>query len=229
MIDSFYVGAYWGSRKETLNEVAEKTTIMLARLSELNSHYSTWYELGMSRKNALEKKVLNNTEYIKKLYQQNIRKGEIDSLGYTTHSFSLGLWTGHADYESSSISLSAGGVFNSKGISNRCVIKIPYEGEMRDCLLKFEKAMSLINILIEIWNPDYALFSSHYLADKINGVNGIGWITYNRNFKKQPIFKDKFIFEKKNNGQLIYLSTLKEEIYDYSLIDQLLHLNEAIR
>lgn len=228
MIDSFYVGAYWNSRKETLEEVAEKTVNTLSRLKEIDFQFSTWYELGMSRKKALEKKVSLNSEYIKMLYLKNIKKSEIDNQGYTSHLFSLGLWTGQKDEESSGISFTVGGEFNSNKISNCCVIKLPYEGNSRERLLSLSKAKSLLDILVKEWNPDYALLTSHCLTERLGSISKVGWVTYIKNINADPKIKNKVVSEKWPNGYLFYLNLPYEESYDYSIAKKLMILKGMI-
>jgi hypothetical protein len=228
MIDSFYVGAYWSSRKETLEEVAGKTTRTLKKLGELDSQFSTWYQLGLSRRKALEEKISLDSENIKTLYQKNSKQGEIDNLGYTSHFFSTGFWTGHKDEEASSISFNVGGEFKTDKLSNSCVIKIPYEGDSRERLLKFETAQSLIDIFVDAWQPDYAVLTSHELNNRLNIVNEFGWITYRRSIRNIPKFSNKVIYEKHLDGYLVYLAN-DSNYLDYSLANELLPLKDVIK
>ena len=74
MIDSFYLGAYWKNRKEFLDHIITPTLLTLKGLTELDEQFSNLYELGNNRKQALENKVSQTAENIKKLYQEAVKK-----------------------------------------------------------------------------------------------------------------------------------------------------------
>ena len=108
MIDSFYIGAYWGSRAESLSEVRNKVLQTFEKLATTDEQFSNWYEGGMSRKKAMEKKVVFDKETIERLSLQQVKKGELDEKGFAKMGFLFGVWSGHSDEESSSISFNVG-------------------------------------------------------------------------------------------------------------------------
>jgi hypothetical protein len=223
MADSFYIGIYWGSRPEPFGEITNKVIQTLKKLGELDEQFLNWYEQGMSRKKALEKKFSLDAENIKKLCLERVKTGELNEKGYASNGFIFGLWTGHKEENSSSISFIVGGAFNTDKLKNSCVLKIPYEGGARERLLNYNKAREIIAELIKIWNADYAVLTSHELSNKLKVVNEIGWITYRKLLRRSPKISNKVVYEN-NDGHWFYL---RSENYDYGVVNELSPIKEV--
>ena len=205
MIDSFYIGAYWGSRAEPLEQVKNKILQTLQTLAEIDEQFLNWYEGGNSRKQALEKKVSIDANTLERLCLEMVKKGELDEKGFAKMGFLFGVWSGHLDDESSGISLNVGGAFTSPHLCNSCVITLPFEGVARERLLQVDRAKKSITILVEIWSPDYAVLTSHQLRDKLNAANKVGWITYHKSINKVPNITSQVVYEKEKNGHWFYI------------------------
>jgi len=184
-------------------------------------------ELGMSRKEALQDKVLLTFEDIKILYQKRLKKIDLDKDGYSKIGYGLSVWTGHNDDESSQISFGVGS--GSERIRNRCVIKIPSEGSARDRLLQLDKVKKILGLLIKIWNPDIVVLNSKELSTLLDTTNEIGWVTYVNRIKGIPKVSSKIVHEANYyGGDLFYLKTNNGLIYDYSLMNEYLSLRKQI-
>jgi hypothetical protein len=206
MEDSFFIGAYWGPRSVPLIEIVTNTIKTLKKLGELDEQFLDWYELGMRRKQALTNKVIQDTEGITKLYSKSLGEFETKSDSLTDNGFVLGLWTGHREEESSRITFTVG--LNSKRVSNCCVLKLPFEGKAKDRLVTLTKARSIVELLVDIWDPDFAIFTSHNLVSKLSGSVDIGWITYRKVIKKGRLKNERIINEKYKNGNLFILDSM---------------------
>jgi hypothetical protein len=212
-MDKFIFGAYWGSRAETMYEVADKILYTLEGLVEQDDQFLKWYQPGISRKKALEKVVFVRKEEIIELLKKNTLKKEINEEGYSEFGFHISLWTGHEDYFSASLSFGVGHSFNNPNLGNRLVLTIPSKGHSRERLLKFEKAKSIVELFAEIWHPDYAVLTSEMLRDIMGVGNKIGWITYTK-FIKQIQQSSKFFMCETKDGCWIYLNP---ENYGYGV------------
>jgi hypothetical protein len=222
---SFYIGVYWGSRAEPLSQVRDKTLQTFQKLAEIDEQFLDWYEGGISRKKALEKRIVFDNETIEKLCLQHVKKGELEKNGVSKMGFLFGIWSGHLDEESSSVTFTVGSAFTSPHLCNSCVLTIPFEGGARERLLHIEKAKRIIEVFVEIWNPDYAVLTSHQLRDKLNVANKIGWITYHKTIRKAPSITNQIVYKKENNGHWFYF---KESNYNESLSNELLSIKEMI-
>ena len=227
MTDTFYIGAYWYQRKQLLDEIIEPSIATLKGLQEFDDQFGNLYELGRSRKHALERKISITPEYIRKLYLKNVKKNDLDVSGYNTIGFRLSAWTGHQDYESSKISLNVG--INSEKFVNRCLISIPSEGIARGRLLQIKKVKQTFDLIIEIWNPDYAVLTSRDLLEALDIMNEVGWVTYVKKLWRKPKISTKVLHEHDYlGGHLFYLNTTDDQAYDYSLINELLPLKNVL-
>lgn len=204
MRESFIIGAYWGSRAEQLSQVADNSLETLIKLGQIDEQFLHWYELGISRSQSLEKQALLTKETLEKLCLQKVKKGELDGNGNAKMGFLFSLWTGHKDEESSAISFSVGAQFNTDKLSNSVVIKVPYEGKAKDRLLETSTAKMILELLISIWKPDYAVLTSETLRDKLGVGNRIGWITYRKSIKKAAKSSEKINYEKLDGGHWFF-------------------------
>ncbi len=227
MTDSFIIGAYWGSRAEPLAQIVDTVKETLIRLSKIDEQFLIWHELGMSRKKALEKKFSIDNDSIQKICLQKVKKGEFDEKGFAKMGFLMGLWTGHKEEESNNISFNVGGSYNTDKLNNSCVLTVPYEGSSKERILQIEKAKAIINVLVELWKPDYAVLTSDNLRDKLNVGNNIGWITYRKSIKRVPRLNSKVVYEECGSGHLFSLN-LKGDCYNYNLISELTAIKEIV-
>ncbi|MEO7044423.1 MAG: Imm52 family immunity protein [Ferruginibacter sp.] len=222
MEDSFYLAAYWVQRKESLDIVVNKTISFLQDLARLDEQFLNWYEQGYSKKEDLNKIIIDK-ENIEKLFRERVKKNDIDNEGYSKIGYSIGMWSGHEEEYSSGVSINCG--HSSKFFSNSCVITIPTEGVQKERLLTFIKQKELVNLLIKSWQPDNVILSSSMLKSEI-GTDEVGWITYYKSIRRIPKIINKVIYEKYDGGHLFYLAN--KNFYDHSLVNELLLLKDVL-
>ncbi|QEM12967.1 Imm52 family immunity protein [Mucilaginibacter rubeus] len=230
MIDSFYIGAYWETKKELLEDVIEPTLQTLEQLSELDEQFYNFYELGTSRKQAFENRIPLEFGYIKELYQKRLKKADLDQNGYSKIGYGLSLWTGQNEDESSQISFNVGS--SSNKIRNRCLIKIPTEGVARERLLQLNKVKEIIKLLILKWNPDLVVLTSKELSTALDITNDLGWVTYVKAKQRKTKYKSSSRMVHESNyhgGDLFYLTTDNGLVYDYNLINEYQSLKKQIQ
>jgi hypothetical protein len=227
MIDSFHIGAYWNNRKQFFYSVISPTFKTLKGLSEIDEQFVNLYELGWSRKKALEHKFHISYENIKQLYQKDVKKNDLDQDGYSKIGYRLSLWTGHKDGEASGISFGVG--MGYERLTNSCVISIPFEGPATERLLHLNKVKEILTMVIQNWDPDFAVLNSRKLSNTLDVMNQIGWVTYLRTSKNKFYSNTGIVHEKNfNGGHLFYLQTENGLAYDYESIDKLLSFKKAM-
>jgi len=225
MLDTFIIGAYWKDRKQLLDNIITSTLQTLKRLSEIDEQFVNLYELGMSRKEALEHKALLSHKYIEKLYLKRVKKNDLDPNGYSKIGYRLSLWTGHKDGEASNISFGVGK--SSDKLTNVCLIQMPFEGAASDRLLHFDKIKEIITILIQKWDPEVVVLNSTELSNKLNVMNEVGWVTYRKKVKGKVKLSNKVIHDDNFlSGHLFYLNG--HNVYDYSLMDELVPITKIV-
>lgn len=210
MMESFHIGAYWSARAESLNIVKNKVQHTLKALRNIDDQFLNWYETGTSRSNALERKLdLDDDSAIEKLCLEKVKKGELDESGIAKMGFLFSLWTGdQMEEESSSITFNVGK--SSKRLNNSCVLKLPNLGVAKERLLGVEKSKRILSKLVEIWSPDYAVLTSHGLRDELEVGNKLGFITYQKEIRRQPRLSDHVKYEQMNGGHLFFIPVQKE-------------------
>lgn len=225
MIDVFYLGAYWWQRKEELSTIVNKTIAFLKELSALDEEFKDWYEQGYNKSEA-SKKVLFEASNIEKLYKRGINKKDLDDKGFSKIGFSIGLWTGHKEEYSSSISINSGHA--SKFFPNACVITLPIAEDAKERLLKLSVQKEIINLMVKNWNPDSLVLNSQELKNETGLINQIGWITYIKNLSYHSKISDKIVHEKFNSGDLFYLNVKDDKSYSYELSKELITLKALL-
>lgn len=213
--NSFYFGAYWGPRAETLTQVQNKVTHTLRILSDSDDQFQNWYEPGKDLNAALLNKIEINEERIKELCLQRVKKGELNEEGFIKMGFGFTLWSGHSDPYARTITFNVGSA--SKWVMNSCVIKVPTQGEAKERLLNIENAKKILLLIVQIWAPDYAVLTSHELSNQLGVGNKIGWITYQNRIKQEPKPYPGINYENTELGFWFYPNDIREE----GLIDSL--------
>ncbi len=175
--ENYYIGAYW-LRREPIEDISNKVIRYLTDLRNIDNLFSKWFELGMSRKAALEKEIENIDPSIQKLLLASLEKGELQENGFAKNGFRLSGWSGHDDNESFSFSIFAGDDFENAPCN--CILNLPNEGVNRESLLQKNKLEAIMQSIIDIWNPEFAVFSSNKLRSELGSGNRLGWISYNR-------------------------------------------------
>lgn len=174
--ERYYIGAYWPSRKESIEDCADRITLLLDSLSAIDSMFSQWFMLK-KHKNEKDLKFEVNRENIMIILNKgrcyNYQKIVMPELG-----FAIGLWDGQGD-ESIVINFACGSYSNNNNIGNCCVIRLP----VSDIFLKnlSHKAIDIIKTIVVSMDPQWAVWTSDQIRDNLDVKTGepmFGWITY---------------------------------------------------
>lgn len=220
--NSFYFGAYWGPRAETLTQVQNKVIHTLQQLSDIDDQFLSWHKPGKDRNAALLNKIEISEEMIKLLCLQKVKKGELNEEGFSKMGFLFTLWSGHKDPFASTITFNVGSA--SKWVMNSCVIKVPSKGDAKERLLHVEKAKKILLLLVRIWAPEYAVLTSHELSSQLGVGNKIGWITYLKFIKQAPKLNNGINYENNELGIWFY----PNDIYETGLIASLSQIIDIV-
>src|SRR4051794_30187502 len=124
MLETYYIGAYWGARRESADACAHRTQHFLECLAACDPLFLHWFKLGQSRKEALQHEIKPDQETLQKALlagkNRTDRDQVLEDLG-----FRLGLWTGGNDEGSAGLSIHCG-CYSSR-VGNSCVIELPEE------------------------------------------------------------------------------------------------------
>ena len=152
MTSRFFLGAYWDTRQESLEESTERVTRFLSEMAEIDPLLGRWFERGRSSKDALARPVDHHdqsrlqTLLLKGQNRYDDGGGVIAELG-----FSLSLWNGASrEEEESSLRIRCG---SFDGAGNNVVLDLPIRSDNLD---DADVACSLLALVAEIWRPKWA-------------------------------------------------------------------------
>ncbi len=158
MNSRFFLGAYWPARKESIDQCAGRLLGFFGDLVTCDSALSTWYELGRSREQALEKPAdVQNQDYLLKLLdrgrnRRNVERKVIEELG-----FHISLWNGAGEGKDTGLAVTCGLYWVSPtqnaSLSNCVTVDLP---EQLGDLGRAEQMKHLLTTVVRAWEPEWA-------------------------------------------------------------------------
>lgn len=158
------LAAYWGPRQQNGADCADVLARVLAMLSETDDLLSGWRDKSASVRQALEAPFVaaDHDALAQRLSAGRNRRDDdgqpIEELG-----FSVSWWNGAEKTASATLSFGCGAW--SPGISNRLVLQLP-DSRVRPELYAPAAARSLVAGIVELLDPDWAVWTNAGLVDK---------------------------------------------------------------
>ena len=150
MKDNYFIGIYWGVRKEGIDNCADKISTTLNLLSSLDESFGTWYRTTRPRKGEVLQSLNVNKEGIKSILlkaQNRNDLGELlEDLGYT---FSI---KSENNYSQAHVLSFSCGIFFDK-IPN-CVTLNIGKNKAYEHLTSNDFLRRVCAVLSEVWEPD---------------------------------------------------------------------------
>ncbi|HZI02626.1 MAG TPA: Imm52 family immunity protein [Archangium sp.] len=179
MQEDYYIGAYWGPRKETALECARRAELFFHMLARCDPSFAQWYRAGRGFPRELpgwpmrpEMQELE-TFFLKGRSRTDVGKEVIERLG-----FSQMVW--NAKKEATDLHLTCGG-YSPWGGPNLCLLKPPRQGAVRERLLCAPVLAEVLTCMATAWDPDFAMASSSEMVELVekDGFEvRMGWLTY---------------------------------------------------
>ena len=109
MIESYYIGAYWGIREESVEQCAHRLAGFMQCLAECDSCFAKWFKKGGSRKEALSLEVNSDIATLQTLLLSGQHRTDVGQKIMENLGFLIGLWNGaNNDAESAGLIISCG-------------------------------------------------------------------------------------------------------------------------
>ena len=139
--------AFWGSRRQSVDDGVAAIISTLSGLRALDGqHYSRWFELEKSRKDALRREITVEPMSIKARLTQNREGGRVfEELGYT-----FAAWNG-ATEDDEALSFSCNFSTTSQWVTNRVVFGLPPAWEQ-----DLGRARQALDLVVGVWRPERA-------------------------------------------------------------------------
>ncbi|PTL82088.1 Imm52 family immunity protein [Vitiosangium sp. GDMCC 1.1324] len=179
MREDYYVGAYWGPRRETALECARRAELFFHMLARCDPTLAQWYRGGRGAPRDLPghpvRPVAEEWEQLFLLGRNrtDLSKKVIEDLG-----FRVLVWNGKK--ECTFLKCSCGG-YSPWGGPNSCLLDPPHEGPVRERLLRAPVLNEVLTSMATAWDPDFAMASSSEMVDLMEKRKfevRVGWMTY---------------------------------------------------
>lgn len=177
-MDSFYLGAYWGSRRETALQCGERLAACIARLSEIDGALGSWFRRGAS-KVAAKTPVGSDAASLEQLLAKGVNRRDVDGEVLEELGFSVGLWNRATPAVGLSGTMGAHPSF--QGVLNSVVFDFPPPEADALRLYKPIVAEAIFDAVVETWEPSWATWTSHALRNAQGAPPRepvLGWLTY---------------------------------------------------
>jgi len=188
MLEDYYVGAYWGPRKETARECARRAELFFHMLARCDPTFAQWYRGGRGAPRGLPgHPVRPEVEEWEQLFlrgrnRNDVDKGVIEDLGFREIVV-------NARKDSTSLHLHCG-AYSPWGGGNTCLIFPPLEGPVAERILSAPVLAEVLTSMTTAWDPDFAMASSSEMVDLVEKRKRevrVGWLTYlSRRLGKLP-------------------------------------------
>lgn len=180
-METYFLGAYWFDRKESVEQCTERVIRCLAELGKCDAACSRWFRGGRSRKQALEREFNISDKAVKELllhgqHRRDVGKEVIEDMG-----FSMSLWNGGEDCQSVGFRAHCGAYTGNLSLGNSCVVNLPSEGPPSERLLRVDTLLCLMRAVVESFDPDWATVMPDALLQtlKFGSKNpAVGWLFY---------------------------------------------------
>jgi hypothetical protein len=179
MQEDYYVGAYWGPRKETALECARRAELFFHMLTRCDPSFAQWYRAGRGFPRELpgwpvhsELKELEEF-FLKGKHRTGVSKKVIEDMGFRQM-----LW--NAKKEATELHISCG-KYSPWGGPNVCLLNPSREGAVRERLLRVPVLTEVLTTMATAWDPDFAMASSSEMVDLVEKGRfevRVGWLTY---------------------------------------------------
>jgi len=179
MWERYYLGAYWGPRKETARECAQRAEVFFHMLARCEPTFAQWYRGARGAPRELPgHPVRPEVEEWERLFLQgrnrtDIGKKVIEDLGFMESVL-------NAKKDATRIHLHCG-EYSPWGEGNTCLIHPPDEGSVRERILSAPVLAEVLTSMATAWDPDFAMATSGEMVDRIEKQTRdvrVGWLTY---------------------------------------------------
>ena len=177
MTETYYFGAYWGQRQETIEACTDRAHRFLSCLAECHPTFREW-RVGwraVSRRQKLS--IPYDREALTQLLLAGRSRSDSDNQVIEDLGFRLGLWTPDTQGDGTALSLHCGSY--SPAVGNSCVLNLFSHIEAYST----PALIAIATCLVVEWKPEKAFVISREYRERILDQYGenaalVGWITY---------------------------------------------------
>ncbi|WP_043321950.1 immunity 52 family protein [Corallococcus coralloides] len=179
--ETYYAGAYWGPRRESPEECAQRAAAFFNLLAACDPLLANWNKIpkprGKGRKTPLMPPDLPTlTEAFRRGVNREPGGPAFEQLGLTVSAYNDG-----PPKEIVFVNMTCGSYAQTNS-ANVCVLSIPSKGESAERMLTASMLTDVARSMALAWEPDWAVAMSHSHRD-LQAAEGqddpwLGWVTY---------------------------------------------------
>jgi len=181
MVESYYLGVYWGARKETAGGCAQRAAGLIACLSRCDPALEKWYEKGQSLEDALRFRLNLTAESLESLLVRESNRSDVTGERIENLGFRLSAWTGKNDGEAATLTVRCG-CYADAPILNSCIVGLPFSGPAAARLLQTKTLIAAMRCMVSSWDPDWGVVMSRAFQTRAFRVSPmgppVGWMLY---------------------------------------------------
>ena len=212
-METYYLGAYWQPRQESLNDCVRRIQELLICAGGCDPCFRYWYRLGRSKAQALSNVVSSDLTSIQSLVMKGVHHSAdgntIEELGYH-----VGMWNGaESDDEATNLSITCGCF--SPSAKNSCVISLPAKGDAAERILRYPKLRMLVQCTVQAFEPDWCVVMSRSYRDSLSTWSAdeprAGWLLYiSHRFGRLPTFRWNVQTDNVNAPGMLLIATTEQ-------------------
>lgn len=181
LIESYYIGVYWGNREEDVRTCAVRASAMFHHLAGCDPIFQRWFTLGRSQKEALKHEVQTDPVTLQGLLVKGRNRTDfghqvIPELGYSFYA-----WNGcKDDVDAVNINFTCG--CYAQRIVNHCLIRLPSGENSKARIIQIPVLVDVLKGMVTNWEADWGVVTSSQHTQKASRKDHtapfVGWVTY---------------------------------------------------
>ena len=182
MVESYSLGVYWGARKESAWECAQRMARCLSCLADCDASLSQWYQTGDSLEEALQHEVRLSEEALESLLLASRNRSGNGRDVFEALGFTVGLWNGDVDPNGGVGIMMSCGKYAPIPAANFCSLDWPRQGPLTERLLQLPALLTLLECQVTAWQPEWGVVESRTYRELMpfptGGEPSMGWLVY---------------------------------------------------
>lgn len=178
--EAYFSGAYWGPRKESPEECAQRTATFLNLLASCDPFLADWFAPARSRKDARKHPLMPPD--VPTLAEWFRRGANREDGGPAMKELGFGFWfdNGGPPRDCADLRIYCGGW--AEAVSNSCFLSLPTQGPNAERVLASPILRGVVRSMALAWDPDWAVAMSRSHRDMLDKEGKadvwLGWVTY---------------------------------------------------